>query len=160
MTSSTPVTIRVSRRFVAAADKVFDAWLDPVLLGQWMFGPRLRDEQVPHLNVDPRVGGAFSFLVRREGGEVDHIGTYREVDRPRRLAFTWGVAGASSDESVVTIDIKPVDFGCELTLTHAMDPKWADYAERTRAGWTKMIDMLAEVMAASTSPGSMKLNFR
>ena len=146
MTSPTPVTVRVSRRFLAAADKVFDAWLDPVLLGQWMFGPRLRDEQVLHLNVDPRVGGAFSFLVRRPGGEVEHIGTYREIDRPEWLAFTWGVAGESTDESVVAIDIKPLDFGCELTLTHEMDPKWAEYAERTKTGWTKMIEALAEVL--------------
>ena len=146
MTSPTPVTVRVSRRFLAPADKVFDAWLDPVLLGQWMFGPRLRDEQVLHLNVDPRVGGAFSFLVRRPGGEVEHIGTYREIDRPEWLAFTWGVAGESTDESVVAIDIKPLDFGCELTLTHEMDPKWAEYAERTKTGWTKMIEALAEVL--------------
>jgi uncharacterized protein YndB with AHSA1/START domain len=114
--------------------------------GAVVFGPRLRDEQVLHLKVDPRVGGKFSFLVRREGGEVDHIGTYCEIDRPERLAFTWVIAGASSDESVVSIDIKPLDFGCELTLTHDMDPKWADYAERTKTGWTKMIDMLADVL--------------
>ncbi|MBX9788206.1 MAG: SRPBCC domain-containing protein [Pirellulales bacterium] len=147
MTSSSPILVEVSRRFDVAAERVYDAWLDPELLGRWMFGPRLREEQVLHLNVDARVGGAFSFLVRRPGGEVDHIGTYRELERPHRLAFTWGVAGQSTDDSVVSIDIQPRDAGCELALTHAMDPKWADYAERTRSAWIRMVDMLADVLA-------------
>jgi uncharacterized protein YndB with AHSA1/START domain len=146
MASPSPVLIHVSRRFDSSAEKVFDAWLNPALLGRWMFGPRLRDEQVLRLDVDARVGGSFSFLVRRQDAEINHVGAYREVDRPRRLAFTWGVAGQSTDESVVTIDIKPLDAGCEVTLTHALDPKWADYAERTRAGWTRMLDTLADVL--------------
>jgi hypothetical protein len=35
--------------------------------------------------------------------------------------------------------------GFELTLTHHMDPKWADYADRVASGWTKMLDALAGV---------------
>ena len=32
--------------------------------------------------------------------------------------------------------------GCELTLTHRIDPKWADAVDKTRAGWTKLLDLL------------------
>ena len=28
----------------------------------------------------------------------------------------------------------------EPGLTHEMDERWADYADRTRAGWTRMLD--------------------
>lgn len=140
------VRVRVTRRFRASPERVFDAWLDPEMIGTWMFGPRLRDEEVLRIAVDARVGGAFSFLVRREGQEIDHVGTYREIDRPRRLVFTWGIAGASADESVVTIEIGPVATGSELTLTHEMDPKWAEYAQRTEAGWTTMLGALAEAV--------------
>jgi hypothetical protein len=31
-------------------------------------------------------------------------------------------------------------------VTHEMDPKWADYAERTRMGWTKMLGNLADAL--------------
>jgi hypothetical protein len=34
--------------------------------------------------------------------------------------------------------------GCKLTLTNEMDPKWADYASQTEAGWTKMLNALAQ----------------
>lgn len=146
MSSESPVQARVTRQYSAAPERVFDAWLDPAMIGQWMFGARLREEEVLHLKVDARVGGTFSFLVRRQGQELDHVGTYLEIDRPRRLAFSWGVGQASVAESRVSIDIMPKGSGCELTLTHEMAAKWAEYRDRTQAGWIKMTDTLAEVL--------------
>lgn len=146
MNAQTPVSVKVTRSFTAPPERVFDAWLDTRLIGQWMFGPTQREEEIVRLNVEARVGGAFSFLVRRQGQEIDHVGTYLEISRPRRLIFTWSVAGESAGESRVTIDITPHGAGCQLTLTHDMDPKWAEYATRTAAGWTKMLDALARVL--------------
>ncbi len=75
---ASPVQVRVVRSFAAPAERVFDAWLDPTSIGKWMCGPALRDEEVLHLEIDPRVGGKFSFLVRRQGTEIDHVGTDTE----------------------------------------------------------------------------------
>jgi uncharacterized protein YndB with AHSA1/START domain len=147
MNSPAKVQVRVKRRFDARPERVFDAWLDPKLIGQWMFGPALREEQVLRIAVDARVGGAFSFLVRRNQQELDHTGKYLEIERPRRLVFTWGVGTAPEAESRVTIEIAPQGAGCELTLTHDMHPKWAEYAGRTEAGWTRMLDVLATTLA-------------
>ena len=147
MNPESPVQARVTQRFNVAAERVFDAWLTPDLIGQWMFGPALREEEVVRLTVDARVGGAFSFVVRRHGQEIDHIGEYLELDRPRRLVFTWGVRGHSDDESRVIIDIAPLAHGCELTVTHEMSSKWADFVERSRNGWAKMVGVLAEQLA-------------
>ena len=36
----------VTRRFHAPADRVFDAWLNREMLGRWMFGPAIRDEEI------------------------------------------------------------------------------------------------------------------
>ena len=147
--SEPPVIVRVTRRIDASAERVFDAWLDPSLIGQWMFGPRLREEEIIHLKVDGQVGGKFSFLVRRQGHEIDHVGTYETLDRPQRLVFTWGIAGDSAEESRVIVAIVSLDSGCELTLTHEMHPKWAEYRDRTQAGWTRMTDTLAAVLNES-----------
>jgi|SRR5579884_2395166 uncharacterized protein YndB with AHSA1/START domain len=137
---------RVTHRFDASPERVFDAWLDPTLIGTWMFGPNVRDEEVVRVTVDPRVGGSFSFVVRREGQEIDHIGTYLEIDRPRRLAFTWGVAQDVPDMSRVTIDIVALDTGSELTLTHELHPDWADFADRAAGSWSRMLDRLATAL--------------
>jgi uncharacterized protein YndB with AHSA1/START domain len=137
------VKVSVTHYFDASPERLFDALLDPEMIGKWMFGPALREEEVLRIVADARVGGSFSFLVRRQGQEIDHVGKYREIDRPRRLIFTWGIAGESEDESLVIIEIVPQETGAELTLTHEMDAKWADYASRTEAGWAKMLEALA-----------------
>lgn len=142
----TAPTIRVERRFAVAAERVFDAWLDPVWIGRFMFGSHLRDEHVVSLQNEPRVGGTFHYRVTRGGTEIDHTGTYREIERPRRLVFTWGVDAEQGDLSVVTIEIAPDGEGCVLTLTHALHPDWAAYAERTQTGWTKIVGDLAAAL--------------
>ncbi|ARU60111.1 ATPase [Tumebacillus avium] len=137
------VQVRVTRRFAVSPEQIFDAWLTPDLIGNWMFGPALREEEVLRIETDARVGGTFSFVVRRGGAEIDHIGQYLELDRPRRLAFTWSVAPDPIDSSRVRIEILPLESGCELTLTHELSPEWADYADRTKEAWSKMLDALA-----------------
>src|SRR5207244_4104921 len=82
MSTRQDVTVRVTHRYNASPERVFDAWLDPTLIDGWMFGPSQRDEEVVRISVDPRVGGSFSFLVRRQGEEIDHVGEYIELDRP------------------------------------------------------------------------------
>jgi uncharacterized protein YndB with AHSA1/START domain len=138
--------VRVIQRFTAPPERVFDAWLDTAMLGRFMFGPTLRDEDIVRLSLDARVGGAFSFVVRRQGQEIDHIGRYLEIDRPHRLVFTWAVAPDPDDSSRVAIEIAPLETGCELTLTHEMQPKWADFAERVQSGWSKMLATLAATL--------------
>jgi uncharacterized protein YndB with AHSA1/START domain len=143
--STTPnVIVQVTQRFAASADRVYAAWLDPVLIERWMFGPQLVEQEVVRISIDPRVGGAFSFVVRRQGQEIDHVGEYLELEPPRRLVFTWGIVG--SDSSHVVVEIAPEGSGCELTLTHELHPDWADYAGRTEAGWTKMLAALNELL--------------
>lgn len=56
-----------------------------------MFGPAVRDEAIVRLDLAPHVGGSFSFVVRRQGEEINHVGTYLEIERRRRLVFTWGI---------------------------------------------------------------------
>jgi uncharacterized protein YndB with AHSA1/START domain len=140
-----PIAVTVKRSFGAPAERVFDAWLDPQMIGGWMFEPSLRDEEVLRISIDPRVGGSFSFLVRRAGKEVDYIGRYLEIARPRRLAFTWAVAPASPEPGVasrVVIEIVARGKKCDLTLVHEMRPEFADYAPIAEENWTKELRVL------------------
>ncbi|HEY4313070.1 MAG TPA: SRPBCC domain-containing protein [Pirellulales bacterium] len=142
-----PSTVRVvvTHRYDVAPAKVFEAWLKPELLSQWMFGSHLRDETIVRLHTDACVGGSFSFVVERQGQEIDHVGEYLEVDPPRRLAFTWGIRANLPETSRVVIEIKPVATGCELALTHELDPKWSDFAPRIEASWATMLAALAKI---------------
>lgn len=148
MNTKPSINVSVSHRFSASAERVFDAWLDAERAAQWMFatptGKMVRAE------IDPRVGGTFRFVDRRDGEDVDHTGEYLEIDRPRRLVFTFSVDGSEADR--VIIDIVPLETGCELTLTHEMSPEWAAYADRAKEGWSTMLDGLADAIDSANQP--------
>lgn len=135
----------VTKKFDVIPVKIFDAWLDPEMISRWMFGPDVREEEIIKLVTDPQEGGTFSFVVRRDDEVINHLGTYLELDRPRRLMFTWGIESESEGESVVTIDIESTKTGCRLTLVHELDPKWEEYADRTKEGWSTMLDKLDDI---------------
>lgn len=142
MPTELPVHATVSHKFSASPEKVFDAWLNPDMIGKFMFGPGVRDEEIVSLNTDARVGGSFSFIVRRKGEEVDHVGEYLEINKPRHLVFTWAVREELPEKARILIDIVPIQTGCELTLTHEMSSDWADFIDSARAAWTKMLTAL------------------
>ena len=147
MTAPERIEVRVTHRFRASAERVFDAWLDPARAAKWLFatptGEMVRAE------LDARVGGRFLFVDRREGADVSHHGTYLELVRPRRLVFTFHVGDEPpTDHSVVSIDIVPLADGCELTLVHEMEAKWREYADRTEAGWVGILEGLARELGS------------
>jgi uncharacterized protein YndB with AHSA1/START domain len=141
--------VTVSRHFDFPIERVFDAWLDPAKAGKFLFasptGTMVRAE------IDARVGGAFNFTDRRDGDDVEHIGTYLEINRPNRLVFTFGVPKYSKLFTRVSIDFKPLATGCELTLTHEGVP--SEYLDRTREGWGKIVDGLSASLAKEAAYG-------
>ncbi|RKG88634.1 SRPBCC family protein [Corallococcus terminator] len=151
MTSSSPVMVRVTHRFKASAERVYDAWLDPAKTRHWLFVTR-ENTPLVRSEIDARVGGRFSFVDLREGEEVEHTGEYLELDRPRRMVFTLMVPKYSQDRDRVTVDIVPLASGCELTLTTEMAPQYEEYRERTTRGWTHILEHLDASLGDGSPP--------
>ncbi len=134
------VVVRVSRRFDASPERVFDAWLDPATVGRWLFATA--DGVMQRVEIDPRVGGGFTIVERRAQGDAAHYGRYLEIDRPHRLVFRFAVEPDDEGDNV-TVEIVADGSGCVLTLTHEMSPEYASYEPQTRNGWTMVLDSLA-----------------
>ena len=134
-----PIILTVERRIAARPERVFDAWLDPTAVGRWLFATL--DGVMERVEIDSRVGGCFLIAERRGGELAEHFGEYLEIDRPRRLVFTFA-AVRDSGATRVTVTIVPDGDGSRITLVHEMDPKWAEYEDRTREGWTKILEGL------------------
>jgi len=142
-TARKTATVRVTRRYAASPERVFDAWLDPKVAAKFLFATPTG--QMIRAETDPRVGGAFVFVDRRpDMGDVEHVGTYLEIDRPRRLVFEFCVPKYERQLTRITLDIEPASDGSLLTLTH--EGVFEDYVTRTEHGWGMILDALGKAL--------------
>lgn len=139
-----PITLTVKRRFNVSPELVFDAWLDPKHAGQWLFATPTG--KMVRVDIDARVGGRFTIVEKRADVDAYHGGEYLEIDRPRRLVFSFGVDEQLTDAGRVQVDIVPVNGGCELTLKHTMLGKFAEYKDRTEQGWNGILQWLDQYL--------------
>lgn len=128
--------LKVSHRYPFPAERVFDAWLDPKTARRFLFATP--DGEMVRAEIDARVGGRFVFVDRRpDTGDVEHVGEYLEIDRPRRLVFTFAVPQYDPGLTRVALDFAAVDGGCEVTLTH--EGVLEDWVAQTVQGWTTIL---------------------
>lgn len=140
-----PIILSITREFAAPPERVFDAWLDPAQARQFLFATE--GGKVIACEIDARVGGSARIVDRREGGDAVHRLRYEAIERPHLLVFLFAADPAEEGEwTRVSIAIAPTGTGCTLALTHEMDPQWAEYEDRTREGWTMILESLARIM--------------
>ena len=98
---------RVQRVMPAAPHVVFDQWLDPESLAEWMCP---RPVRCVAIDLEPRVGGHVRFDVDDSGNLVLITGRFLVIDRPRMLRFTWSASDWPDPtmNSVVTVAFEPV----------------------------------------------------
>lgn len=138
MSAAVP-SLTLVRRLRAPPERVFEAWSSAEGLAGW-FGPH--HTRVEAAEVDARPGGRFRVVLREDNGARHEVGgRYTEVTPGRGLAFTWAWHNAPERESRVTVRLRAVAEGTELTLTHDRFAD-ADTAGRHRRGWTESFERL------------------
>lgn len=138
--------MHVQRVMPAAPGEVFDEWLDPDSLREWMCP---RPTRCVTVTVEPRVGGAFRFDVDDAGTSVLITGRFVAIERPRLLKLTWTNSywPDPTTASIVTVTFEPLQDGQTLmSIEHAMLPA-QDY-QNFHDGWRKTADQLADLMGA------------
>lgn len=131
-------SIQVTRSFAASPERVFDAWLDPAIACRFLFATPTGE--MVRVEIDARVGGKFLITRRTDGDDVEHVGEYLVIERPRRLVFTFAVPRFSPQFTQVTVEITPTANGCTLMLKH--EGVLQDWAERTQEGWDMILGTL------------------
>jgi len=121
---------------------VFDAWLDPETVGDWLF--RTAHGALIRCEIDPEIGGRYEIVERRGEEEVLHTGFYETIERPERLVFTLAVPLYAEGQEQVAIAIAPDEGGCTLTLTQSRAAAAPAGAEQIAQGWSHLLDALAD----------------
>lgn len=142
-------TVRVRRLMPAAPDVVFDQWLDPESLREWMCPRPVRCVEIV---VEPRVGGLVRFDVDDSGTSVLITGQFLTIDRPRLLRFTWSNSDWAdpSAVSIVNVEFEPAGDGqTMMSIEHSLLPP--EEFENFHSGWILTIEQLgARLESAAT----------
>jgi uncharacterized protein YndB with AHSA1/START domain len=133
--------VRVRRVMPAAPESVFDEWLDPEALQEWMCP---RPVRVIDVTVEPHVGGVVRIDVDDSGTRVLISGQFLTIDRPNLLRFTWANSNwpDPTSESVVNVSFEPVGNDETLmSIEHSLLPP--QEFESFDRGWTLTVEQLA-----------------
>jgi uncharacterized protein YndB with AHSA1/START domain len=132
--------LRLSRRFAATPERVFDAWTDPVVLRRWWAAHP--DWDSPAAEVDLRPGGRYRLsMTDTSTGETRTVaGEYTVVDRPLRLEYTWRWDGMPA-QTEVRVEFAAEGEGTRVDLVQTGFPD-EDDRDMHADGWRGCLDNL------------------
>jgi uncharacterized protein YndB with AHSA1/START domain len=125
----------------APVEDVYRHLTDPAAMVRWMG---------QHAALEPVAGGAFEIDING----VPVRGRYVELDPPRRVVVTWGMAGNADlppGSTEVEFTLSPIQTGTRLRLVHRNLPD--SQAPVHAAGWKHFLDRLV-LAAAGQDPGA------
>ncbi|MXW16956.1 MAG: SRPBCC domain-containing protein [Gemmatimonadetes bacterium] len=140
---ASPLSLHLLRTVAASPTQVFDAWTTADQLKRWTCPDPNAEVSV---NIDLRASGYYSIRMDAEGGPFTAQGTYRVVDRPRRIVYTWAwkeEAHPMQEETLVTVELVEAADGTEIRLAHEGFPTPGD-RDGHEQGWKICLDRLAE----------------
>ena len=125
---------------------MFECFVDPVKLSTW-WGPR--GFSVPRIDFDPCVGADYRITMKPPDGESFVLaGTFREVEAPSRLSFSfrWEPADADDVETVAQLCFHEHDDSTEVRLVQGRFTTKERCAVH-RNGWLESLDRLSDVVS-------------
>jgi uncharacterized protein YndB with AHSA1/START domain len=145
--------LEMTRVIRASRARVYEAWTRPEVLKEW-FGSKAN--VVSTATFDVRDGGeykveCFGKPCNPKPGEVDESrvlvlrGEYRKVIPNELLQFTWCGDRDPSEVSLVTVSLRDVEGGTEITLRHE---QFATESSRDdhQHGWSDLLPNLAKLL--------------
>lgn len=136
-------TLRLVRVIKAPADRIYQCFVDADAYAKWL-PPHGFTAKVHEM--DAKVGGSFRMSFSTINKSWTHFfgGTYNELVPGRRIVHTDKFEDESmgKGEMTVTIDLKPVEGGTEVTIVQAGIPK-GPAGEGAPYGWSQSFDNLA-----------------
>lgn len=140
-----PSTVRLHRVLATRPEKVYRAFVEPDAIASWLppFGYLCTVHEL-----DAREGGVhrMSFRNFTTGESHSFGGTYLELVPGERLVYTDSFDDPTlPGELTVTVDLKPVSVGTELTIEQRGIPDLIPQ-EACYLGWQQSLEKLARLI--------------
>ncbi len=143
---SSGLTLRLARTLAPPPDRVFSACVESTELAAW-WGPA--GFTSPGIELDVRVGGKYRIAMQPPEGELFHLrGEFLEIERPRRLSYTfeWEEPDPDDQQTLVTLTFREARRGTELLLEQGPFATQARH-DLHHAGWTDSFVRLDQHLA-------------
>ena len=143
-------TLRLQRILPAPRAVVWAALTDPEEIRAW-WGPQ--GYEARRVRFEPRVGGDYRIEMQPPEGDVFFLsGTFREVEPPHRLAYTFVWDPPDPDDRETTARLVLEDRGGRTDVAFTQGP-FATEGRRAvhEAGWTDSFDRLEQHLAARSA---------
>lgn len=141
--------ITVRHVFDAPPEVVFSAWTDPDQVARW-FGPSGWEAPRESVEIDPRVGGAFSLRMVKPGSEMEYWLRYEivELQAPDLLVLkSEPMPQMGLHQSMITrIEFEADGDRTRMTLTDGPFPE--EGGRGAGAAWKAAFEKLEQVVAA------------
>jgi len=138
---SAATRLHLQRTIPVPRERVFAAFVDAEQLRHW-WGPT--GFTVASLRFDAEEGADYRLVMQPPAGDVFHIrGTFRAVEAPRSLSFTFIYEEPDPDdqETLVSLTFKATDTGTRVVLDQGPF-KTPARLELHRVGWTETLERL------------------
>jgi uncharacterized protein YndB with AHSA1/START domain len=137
--SQRPHSLTVEREMTTSPAELYQAWTRR--FDAWFATPGtvlMRGE----------IDTPFFFEVQAQGNRYPHYGRFLRLEPDRRVELTWvtGAGGTEGAETVVTVELEPLDSGTLLRLTHAGFAT-DEAARRHEQAWPSILAHLDEQLA-------------
>jgi uncharacterized protein YndB with AHSA1/START domain len=133
----------------APAERIFEALTSPAKRVKWWNAEGRF--AMTHAESDLCVGGNWLMKGQGYGRDVSVKGTYRRIERPRLLEFTWLPDWQGDNvESLVRFELEEKDGVTTVRLTHS--GLVSENARNSHRGWPQILSLLQTYAEAATRP--------
>ena len=138
----------ITRIFDAPRERVFDAWMGRNEWQAWI-GPEGVTCELPLM--EPKVGGRYRLIMNISAEQkINVIGTYKTIERPSKIVFTWGPEDKPETTTTVTLTFREAGNGkTELALRHD-GLQTAENRDAHGKGWNSALNKLARYVRGET----------
>jgi uncharacterized protein YndB with AHSA1/START domain len=146
-----PEGFTIERTFKAAPEKVWRMWTTKEGIEKWWaVSAKAMGYDMKVQKMDVRVGGKFAFALVGNGHSLINGGTYRVVDPPRELSWTWHFdiflqPHEKPYDVPISVRLQPVKGGTRMTFTQGPLAS-AEHTEGSRQGVLQNLEQLAKAL--------------
>ena len=141
--SGRPLQLTAERVMAASAAALYRAWTEQ--FDRWFAAPG-------SVLMESKVDAAFFFETQFEGRRYPHYGRFVRLVPARLVELTWLTSATRGEETMVTMDLTPVEGGTRLHLTHAGFPD-EESRDRHRDAWPIVLAHLDATIGAEWGGG-------